>query len=215
MSVIIIEGVYRTNGVSVSIPYYINQLDLTGEKIEVKFDTKIVGGEGSKFMVRHSDSMHKAIEGISMPIMESSIEGTTHTFTIDMTDDIIQNSKFITVLSNGSMGADKFELEVTNIEITTRGIRLPSTTLMIRMAGRDDNGKARAIRVNENGEIVTAPVEVPVEEPVEDTSKDNSGVILVSSTQSKPAISEMGKVLLEYDTGNVFYYDGAEWREFI
>lgn len=211
MKVIIDKKKYFTRGVSVSIPYDINQLDLSGAKIQVKFDAKIVSGVGSKFMVRHSNSSHQGIDGSFSPLMESSTEGTSHVFTTDLTNEIIQNSKFFTVLSNGSMGMDKIELEVTNIEITTLGIRMPSGTLMIRIAGRDDNGKARAIRVNENGEILTATNEEPIKEPI----KDNNGVIVVSSTQAKPAISEMGKVLLEHDTGKVFYYDGTEWREFV
>lgn len=38
----------------------------------------------------------------------------------------------------------------------------------------------------------------------------NTGVIVISSEQTKP-IAEKGEALLEYDTGNVFFYDGTEW----
>ena len=68
---------------------------------------------------------------------------------------------------------------------------------MMRIAGRDHDGKARALKVNEDGELRT----------------DNGGVVVVSSEQTKPIISKMGKVLLEYDTGKVYFYDGTEWRE--
>ena len=119
MSVITDTKKYFTNGVAVSIPYDINQLDLSGGRIQVKFNTKIVGGTGSKFTIRHSDSAYKGIEGSSSSIMESSIEGTSHVFTVDITDEIIQNSKRLTVTSNGGMGTDKVELEITNIEIKT------------------------------------------------------------------------------------------------
>ena len=69
---------------------------------------------------------------------------------------------------------------------------------MMRIAGRDYDGKARALKVNEEGELQT----------------DNGGVVVVSSEQTKPIISKVGKVLLEHDTGKVFFYDGTEWREF-
>ena len=69
---------------------------------------------------------------------------------------------------------------------------------MMRIAGRDYDGKARALKVNEEGELQT----------------DNGGVVVVSSEQTKPIISKVGKVLLEYDTGKVYFYDGTEWREF-
>lgn len=39
----------------------------------------------------------------------------------------------------------------------------------------------------------------------------NTGVIVISSEQPKPVVSEVGEALLEYDTGNVFFYDGTEW----
>ena len=199
MSVIIDERKYFTRGVAVSIPYDINQLNLSRARIQVKFDTKIVGGVGSKFTIRHSDSTYKGLDGYSSPIMESSIEGTSHVFTVDLTDEIIQNSKFLTVTTNGSMGTEKVELEITNIEISTFGVKTSTSTQMIRIAGRDDNGKARAIKVNEEGELKT----------------DSGGVIVISSEQSKPNISKSGKVLFEYDTGNIFFYDGTEWREFV
>ena len=41
----------------------------------------------------------------------------------------------------------------------------------------------------------------------------NSEVVVISSEQTKPIISETGEVLLEYDTGKVFFYEGTEWRE--
>lgn len=69
---------------------------------------------------------------------------------------------------------------------------------MMRMAGRDDAGRARAIKVNEKGELQT----------------DNKGVLVISSEQTKP-IAETGEALLEYDTGKIFFYDGSEWREFV
>src|SRR5574344_2194285 len=116
MSVITDTKKYFTRGVSVGIPYDINKLDLSGAKIQVKFDAKIVGGVGSKFTIRHSDSKYKGIEGYSSSIMESSSEGTSHVFAVDLTDEIIQNSRALTVTSNGSMGMDKVDLEITNIE---------------------------------------------------------------------------------------------------
>src|SRR5574344_957516 len=119
MSAIIDTKKYFTRGISVSIPYDINQLDLSGARIQVKFDTKIVGGVGSKFVIRHSDSEHKQLGEHVSPIMKSSTEGTSHVFIVYITNDILQKSKFLTILTNGSLGTDKVELEVTNIEIKT------------------------------------------------------------------------------------------------
>lgn len=70
---------------------------------------------------------------------------------------------------------------------------------MMRVAGRDDNGKARPIKVNEKGELQT----------------DSKGIVVISSEQTKPRVATEGKALLESDTGKMFYYDGAEWREFV
>src|SRR5574344_1919739 len=117
MSVIINERSHFTNGVSVSISYDINQLDLNGARLQVKFDARKIGGVGSKFSIRHSDSAYKGLEGTTSPLMEASTQWTPYVYTVDLTDDIIQNAKSITVTSNGSDGTEKFELEVTNIEI--------------------------------------------------------------------------------------------------
>ena len=183
MSAIIDNRVYKTNSVSVSIRYDINQLDLSGARIQVKFDAKIVGGVGSKFTIRHSDSKYKGIEGYSSSIMESSSEGTSHVFTVDLTDEIIKNSRALTVTSNGSMGMDKVDLEVTNVEIKTlEHVRFKNNLFALKTYQMVKNG----------GEV-----------------------IVVSSEQLKPNISETGQRLLEHDTGKVFYYDGTEWREFV
>ena len=122
MSVIIDSRTHATNAVAVNIDYDITQLDLSGSKIQVKFDTKIVGGVGSKFIIRHSDGNYKSIGENGeywSPVLESSTEGTSHIFTVDITDELIQNSKFLTVTTNGASGTDKVNLEVTNIEIST------------------------------------------------------------------------------------------------
>ena len=119
MSVIVNERSHFTNGVSVSIPYDINQLDLSGARLQVKFDARKIGGVGSKFSIRHSDSAYKGLEGTTSPLMEASTQWTPYVFTVDLTDEIIQNADRITVTSNGSMGTEKVELEVTNIEIRT------------------------------------------------------------------------------------------------
>src|SRR5574344_436922 len=183
MSVIIDNRVYRTNSVSINIGYDINKLDLSGAKIQVKFDTKIVGGVGSKFNVRHSDSTYKGLDGYSSPIMESSREGTSHVFTVDITDEILQKSKFLTVTSNGSLGTDKVDVEISNIEIKTlEHVRFKNNLFALKTYQMLKNG----------GEV-----------------------LMVSSEQLKPNISETGQRLLEHDTGKVFYYDGTEWREFV
>src|SRR5574344_2165327 len=183
MSVIIDNRVYKTNSVSVSIRYDINKLDLSGAKIQVKFYARKIGGVGSKFNVRHSDSAYKGLEGTPMPIMEASTQWTPYVFTVDLTDEIIQNAKLITVTSNGSGGTEKFELEVTNIEIKTlEHVRFKNNLFALKTYQMLKNG----------GEV-----------------------IVVSSEQLKPNISEAGQRLLEHDTGKVFYYDGTEWREFV
>src|SRR5574344_1389365 len=134
MSVIINERSHFTNGVSVSIPYDINKLDLSGARIQVKFDARKIGGVGSKFSIRHSDSAYKGLEGTTSPLMEASTQWTTYDVrTVDLTDDIIQNAKSITVTSNGSGGTEQFELEVTNIEIRTlEHVRVNNSVFALR-----------------------------------------------------------------------------------
>ena len=193
MSVIIDTKKYLTNGVSVSIPYDINQLDLSGARIQVKFDTKIVGGVGSKFSIRHSDSAYKGLEGTTSPIMESSIKGASHIFTVDLTDDIIQNSKRLTVTSNGGAGTDSIELEVTNIEIRVlEHVQVNDSLFALKTYQMVKKGLSNGGNSGGGGEVV-----------------------VLNSKQTKPAISEIGELLLEEDTGKVFYYDGTEWREFV
>ena len=46
-----------------------------------------------------------------------------------------------------------------------------------------------------------------------DVEEVGGGVMVISSEQTKPIISEMGEALLEYDTGKVFFYDGTDWIE--
>ena len=192
MSAIIDTRKYFTRGVSVSIPYDINQLDLSGSRIQVKFDTKIVGGVGSKFTIRHSDSEHKQIGEHVSTIMESSTEGTSHVFIVYITNDILQKSKFLTVLTNGSLGTDKVELEVTNVEIKTlEHVQIDPSLFALKTY--------QMLKKGETG----------------NTSNTDSDVIVVSSKQSKPLVATEGEALLESDTGRVFYYDGTEWREFV
>ena len=192
MSVIIDKKKYFTRGLSVSIPYDINQLDLSGARIQVKFDTKIVGGVGSKFTIRHSDSEHKQIGEHVSPIMESSTEGTSHVFIVYITNDILQKSKFLTVLTNGSLGTDKVELEVTNVEIKTlEHVQIDPSLFALK-----------TYQMLKKGET-------------SNTSNNGNKVLLIISEQAKPLVATEGEVLLEHDTGKVFYYDGAEWREFV
>src|SRR5574344_1963627 len=194
MSIIIDTKKYFTRGVSVSIPYDINQLDLSGARIQVKFDTKIVGGVGSKFVIRHSDSEHKQIGEHVSPIMESSKEGTSHVFIVYITDELIKNSKFLTVLTNGSMGTDKVELEVTNVEIKTlEHVQIDASLFALKTYQTMKEGLAG----------------------ISDTNNMDSGVLVINSKQVKPLVTTEGEVLFESDTGKVFYYDGTEWREFV
>ena len=192
MSVIIDERKHFTNGVSVSIDYDINELDLSGARIQVKFDTKIVGGVGSKFTIRHSNSSHQAVGDYTSSLMESSTEGTSHVFIVDLTDEILQHSKFFTVTTNGSLGTDAVHLEVTNVEIRT----------LEHIQINYDLFALKTYQMVKKGET-------------SETSDTSNGVLLITSGQAKPLTAKMGKVLLESDTGKVFYYDGAEWREHV
>ena len=192
MSVIIDTKKYFTRGLSVSIPYDINQLDLSGARLQVKFDTKIVGGVGSKFNVRHSDSEHKQIGEHVSPIMESSTEGTSHVFIVYITNDILQKSKFLTVTTNGSLGTDKVELEVTNVEIKTlEHVQIDASLFALK-----------TYQMLKKGET-------------SNTSNTGNKVLLINSEQAKPLVATESEVLFESDTGKVFYYDGTEWREFV
>ena len=163
MSVIFDNRTYRTGGVSSNIGYDINQLDLSGARLQVKFD-------------------------YSSPVMESSTGGTSHVFTVTITDDILQKSKFLTVSTNGGYGTDVIDLEVKNIEFRI----------------------LEHVRLNDS--LFALKTYQMMKDGLDGTS---SGVLVVSSKQAKPAISEEGEALVESDTGKVFYYDGAEWREFI
>ena len=191
MSFIIDERVYQTGGVSVNIIYDITKLDLSGAKIQVKFDARKIGGVGTKFMVRHANSRYQAIDGAISPVMESSTEWTSHVYTADLSDDIIQNAKAFMVMTNGSMGTDKVELEITNVEIRT----------------------LEHIRINDS--LFALKTYQMVKNGLGNTNNVGTGVILLSSEQIKPNTAEVGEVLLEEDTGKVFYYDGTEWREFV
>src|SRR5574344_2785337 len=179
MSIIIDKRVYRTNAVSINIGYDINQLDLSGAKIQVKFDTKIVGGEGSKFVIRHSDGQYREIDGSSSQVMESSSKGTSHVFTLTITDDILQKSKFLTVTTNGGIGTDRVDLEITNIEIKT----------------------LEHVRVNSN--LFALKTYQMVKEGLTETSNTDSEVIVINSKQSKPFVATDGEALLESDTGKI------------
>src|SRR5574344_515211 len=191
MSIIIDTKKYFTRGVSVSIPYDINQLDLSGARIQVKFDTKIVGGVGSKFVIRHSDSEHKQIGEHISPVMESSKEGTSHVFIVYITDELIKNSKFLTVLTNGSLGTDKVELEVTNVEIKTLAhVQIDASLFALKT------------------------YQMLKKAETSNTSNTSGKVLLITSEQAKPLVATDGEVLFESDTGKAFYYNGTEWREF-
>ena len=192
MSVIFDNRSYRTRDVAIGIAYDINQLDLSGARLQVKFDAKIIDGTGSKFMVRHSDGEHKAFGDYSSPVMESSTGGTSHVFIVDLTDEIIQKSKNITVSTNGGFGTDVIDLEVKNIEFR-----------ILEHVQIDDSLFAlKTYQMVKKGET-------------SDTSRMGSVVVVITSEQSKPTVAKMGEVLFESDTGKVFYYDGTEWSEFI
>ena len=185
MSVIIDNRIHRTRELSVGISYDITQLDLSGARLQMKFDARVAGGVGSKFMMRHSDGNHQAFGDYNSPLMESSIEGTSHVFTVDLTDEIIQKAKNLTVLTNGGNGTDKVDLEVTNVEIRT----------LEHIQVNDDLFTLKTYQIVKKGL--------------------GSEVVVVNSKQIKPTIAKAGEVLLEHDTGNVYYYDGTEWREFV
>ena len=195
VSVIINERSHLTKGVSVSIRYDINQLDLSGARLQVKFDARKVGGVGSKFNVRHSDSAYKGLEGTTSPLMEASTQWTPYVFTVDLTDEIIQNSRALTVTSNGSGGTEKFELEITNVEISIlEHVQIDANLFALKTYQMLKNSETN----NTNN-----------------TSNTGNKVLLIASEQAKPLVATESEVLFEYDTGKVFYYDGAEWREFV
>ena len=63
--------------------------------------------------------------------------------------------------------------------------------------GRDPDGKAKMINVDEHGNVKV----------------QLSGTFVRLSTQQKPTGKE-GDTLLLYDTKKVFVHDGVDWREF-
>ena len=157
MSVIIDNRIHRTREVSVGIRYDIAQLDLSGNSIQVKFDARIVGGVGSKFTIRHSDDNNKEIGGYTSPVMESSIEGTSHVFTVDLTDELIQKAKSLTVITNGGRGTDKVDLEVTNVEIRTLEhiqVNADLFTLKTYQMVKDGGGGSEVAREFDHDEII-------------------------------------------------------------
>jgi hypothetical protein len=66
----------------------------------------------------------------------------------------------------------------------------------IPLMGRDPDGKAKVINVDENGNVKV----------------QQSGTFVRLSTEPRPSGRE-GDTLLLYDTKQVFIHDGTDWRE--